>query len=190
VAVKKKVVKKKAASKKKVAVKKKAASKKKITPPKKVTPKKKVPAKKKGAPPKKVSKRGRVGEGRQSLYRDHFCAIVIRLGRKGKSKIQIASALKVNRKTLDNWCACHDEFSEAMDWARDLSQAWWENQGQKGIWDRNFNARTFQLQIANRFPDDYSLTDKVEISGPKGGPVAVQNEWILTPVAAKPRGLG
>ena len=181
-AVKKKAIKKKAAPKKKVV-------KKKVTLKKRVAPKKKIPAKKKGSPPKKVSKRGRVGEGRQSLYRDHFCEKVIKLGRKGKSKIQIAAALNVNRRTLENWSASHEAFREAMDWARDLSQAWWEDQGQDGISNRTFNTRLFQLQLANRFPEDYSLTDKVEISGPKGGPVPVQNEWVLTPVAAKPRGI-
>ena len=175
-AVKKKVIKKKAAPKKKVVKKK-------------VAPKKKGPAKKRRAPPKKVSKRGRVGEGRQSLYRDNFCNKVIELGKKGKSKIQIAAALNVNRRTLENWSASHEAFREAMDWAKDLSQAWWEDQGQDGINDRTFNTRLFQLQLANRFPEDYSLTDKVEISGPKGGPVPVQNEWVLTPVAAKPRGI-
>ena len=59
------------------------------------------------APPKR-------GRGRPSTYDPAFCERVIELGEQGKSKAQIAKALRISRKSLYLWMKVHPEFAEAM----------------------------------------------------------------------------
>ena len=69
---------------------------------------------------------------------------------------QIAVGLDVSRDSLSVWQNTYPDFSAAIIRARELSQAWWEEQGQKGIkTTKNFNANAYRLQIINRFPKDW-----------------------------------
>lgn len=104
----------------------------------------------------------RRGPGRPTAYRAEYCDQVVALGEVGKSKAQIARDLRVDRKTLDNWCSRHPEFREAMDLAREWALAWWEDQGQAGIWaGKEFNSNAYALQVRNRFADEYGRPDSV-----------------------------
>lgn len=105
---------------------------------------------------------------RPTDYREEFCGRVIELGRKGKSKAQIAAALDVSRQTLDAWTKAHPEFLDAINAARDLAQAWWEDQGQTGLYAERFNATAFIFQMKNRFRDDYADATAVKHSGAIG----------------------
>lgn len=107
-------------------------------------------------PPSKSTKSPKRGRGRPSGFKLEYCQAAISLGEEGKSKAQIARALGVSRQTLDNWADKEPEFLDALAHARDLALAWWEDQGQRGIWSgKEFNATAFGLQMKNRFPDDY-----------------------------------
>jgi hypothetical protein len=98
--------------------------------------------------------------GRPTDYRPEHCRRVIEWGREGKSRAQIAAALDVARQTLHDWEKVHPAFLDAMTRAHDLALAWWENQGQDGIWaGKQFNANAYSLQMRNRFPDAYSKPD-------------------------------
>ncbi len=47
--------------------------------------------------------------------------------------------------------------------AKDLAQAWWEDQGQNGLsMGKDFNATAFIFQMKNRFSDDYRDRHEVE----------------------------
>ena len=109
--------------------------------------------------------------GRPSNYRQEHCDRAVELGKEGKSKAQIAASLGCVRQTLDNWAEKYPQFLDALTRARDLSLSWWEDQGQKGIWSREFNANAFKLQVMNRFPDDYRDKTSVEHTGKDGGPI-------------------
>jgi len=108
---------------------------------------------------------------RPTEYREEFCGRVIEMGRKGKSKAQIAAGLDVSRQTLDNWAAVHPEFLDAVKAARDLALAWWEDQGQTGLTAEKFNATAFIFQVKNRFRDDYADRTAHELTGKNGGPI-------------------
>ncbi len=112
--------------------------------------------------------------GRPTDYSPELCATVIELGRKGKSKAQISAHLDVSRQTVDNWCAAHPEFLDAITRARELALAWWEDAGQLGMLMKGFNANAFQFQMKNRFRDDYRDVSTKEISGAGGGPVEIK----------------
>lgn len=100
--------------------------------------------------------------GRPSDYRPEHCARAIEMGRKGKSRAQIAAGFDVARQTIANWEASHPEFLDAMARAHDLALAWWEDQGATGIWaGKQFNAAAYGLQMRNRFSQEYGRPETV-----------------------------
>jgi hypothetical protein len=100
--------------------------------------------------------------GRPSDYDTAFCEQVIELGKAGKSKAQMASAFDVSRQTIDNWAAAHPEFLEALSRAEAHCQAWWEDEGQKGMTAPGFNAAVWKKSVEARFRDDY--TERREVN--------------------------
>jgi len=109
--------------------------------------------------------------GRPTDYRPEMCHIVVDLGRQGYSKAMIAAHAEIDvaRVTLDRWCDEHVDFCHAMLRARELALAWWESQGNMGIWSREFNANAYRLQVTNRFPDDWR--DKQEVDTKHSGSI-------------------
>lgn len=118
-----------------------------------------------------------VGAGRPSSYKPEYCNRVIALGSRGKSKAQIAAALGVVRVTLDNWANSNPEFLNALNIARELALAWWEDQGQSGLTADKFNATAFIFQMKNRFRADYN--DRTEHTGPGGMPIWTVDQAAL-----------
>lgn len=118
--------------------------------------------------------------GRPTEYRPEMCQVVIDLGKLGYSKAMIAAdyRIDVTRQTLDNWGREHEEFFNAMLRARELSLAWWEAQGQLGVWGDGFNANAYRLQVTNRFPDDWKDKQSQEHTGPSGGPMITRIELV------------
>lgn len=112
---------------------------------------------------------------RPTKYLPEFCDTVVELGALGKSKAQMAAALGCSRMSIDEWCEVHTEFSDAIARARDLAMAWWEDQGQTGMWQspegEKLNPQLWSRSMAARFPDDYRESNKVELTGKNGGPM-------------------
>ena len=111
--------------------------------------------------------------GRPSLYKPEYCEKVIELGRKGCSPAEIASDLDVDRATLIRWSGEHEEFRTALTRAKIHEQAWWEKAGKAGMVADRFNAQVWTKSVAARFREDY--TERQELTGAAGGPVAVAN---------------
>lgn len=116
--------------------------------------------------------------GRPTKYKPEFCDTVVELGALGKSKAQMAAAMGCSRMSIDEWCKEHKEFSDAIARARDLAMAWWEDQGQLGMWQspegERLNPQLWSRSMSARFPDDYRENNKVELTGANGGPVQTQ----------------
>lgn len=105
--------------------------------------------------------------GRPSGYNPDFCAVVLALGENGKTKAQMARALKISRETFDRWREQHSEFDEAVKEATDLSLAWWEEKNQEGVdMGKDLNATAMIFAMKNRFPKDYR--DRQEVTGADG----------------------
>ncbi len=117
-----------------------------------------------------------VKTGRPTDYKPALCEQVIKLGALGKSKTQIAARLGVVRQTLENWQAVHAEFLDAMTRAGELAMAWWEEQGQDGVWaGSQFNSSAWSRSMAARFPDHYREVSRHELSGPGGRPMLINS---------------
>jgi len=127
---------------------------------------------------------GKRGGGRPTRYLPMFCGCVMNMGVKGYGKAQIARELRTTRQTLSAWTHAHPEFSDAMTRALDLSLAWWEKQGQRGIWaGKAFNAQAYSLQMRNRFPEDWRERSSTAIGHPSGagaGPSKGKTETAAT----------
>jgi hypothetical protein len=99
------------------------------------------------------------------------------MGKAGKTLVQMAARFEVTRDTLYQWAVDHADFSDALDKARVLAQAWWEEKGQEG----DFNPGLYKFIVAARFAD-YRETKSIELSGPGGGPI--KSQVTLTPEEA------
>lgn len=99
--------------------------------------------------------------GRPTRYRAELCGLVIALGSEGKSAAQIAAGLGISRQCWYEWIEAHEAFGDAVKQAAFLAQAWWEDQGQRGItMGKEFNAASWIFQMKNRFRDDYRDTQE------------------------------
>lgn len=107
--------------------------------------------------------------GRPTEYRPEFCDLVLGLGKEGKSFTQMAVATGHDKASLIRWKEEYPEFRIALTRALERSQCWWEEQGQKGIGSRDFNAALWHKNIASRFREDYA--DRKEVTGAGGGPI-------------------
>jgi transcriptional regulator with XRE-family HTH domain len=126
--------------------------------------------------------------GRPTDYDPAFCDRVIILGKQGKSRAEMASALDCSRTTIAAWEAAHPEFLDATKRASDESLAWWENKARNGI-DKGsqFNAQLWAKSIAGRL----QLAHRRDLRPPRGGdrrpdqPAADQRPAGLVEVAAR-----
>lgn len=108
-------------------------------------------------------------------------AKVIELGRFGKSKAQIARCLGVSASTLKVWTDRYPAFAEAMETARTLSLAWWEDYGQLGVFlsNKEFNVNAWHTQVKARFPDEYRDVTAHELTGRDGKPIGIEDRGTI-----------
>ena len=113
--------------------------------------------------------------GRPSLYDPKYCEEVIALGKIGKSVEQIAANLNLSLRVLYAWRDKHEEFMHAMEYAKELEQAWWEEQAQSYMIENKesdrLNATLWSRSMAARFPKKYRESTKTEITGADGAPL-------------------
>lgn len=101
--------------------------------------------------------------GRPTKYDPAMCEQVVAWGAEGKSKTWMAAQLQVSKQRIYDWEAQHSEFRDAITRAMALSQAWWEDAGQSGMYMQGFNAGVYNKQMSNRFPDDHRDTSNVNV---------------------------
>lgn len=109
--------------------------------------------------------------GRPTDYDPTHCERVIVLGKEGKSRAEIASALDCSRVTLAAWEKANPEFLYAMQRAQDESLAWWEMKGRKGLdQGSQFNAGLYGKCMSGRFPAE-PYRERVQLTGKDDGPI-------------------
>lgn len=112
--------------------------------------------------------------GRPSKYKPEYCEQIIELGKEGKSIAQMAAAFDVDKASIFDWAAAHEDFSTALARAKAYSQTWWEDAAQKNLSDRNFNAQLWLKSVASRFREDYTEKQVTEVSGPGGSAMQIE----------------
>lgn len=117
--------------------------------------------------------------GRPTAYDQSYCEQVIELGKAGKSKAQMAAHFDVARSTIDTWADAHPEFSEALTRAMAHCQAWWEDQGIKGLTADKFNAQVWTKSMQARFREDYTERQEQTVRGDKDNPLVTRVEFAI-----------
>jgi transposase len=114
--------------------------------------------------------------GRPSKYKPEFCERVLEMAAEGCSWAEYAAEFGIDRTTLYDWAASHEEFSTALTRAKALEQAWWEREARLGVRSKEFNANLWGKSVAARFRDDYTERKVTEVTGADGG--AIKTETV------------
>lgn len=118
--------------------------------------------------------------GRPSKYKPEYCERVIALGKEGYSYAEIAADLEIDKASLYDWAAAHEEFSTALRAAKTFEQAWFEREARSNMKNRDFNANLWYRSAASRFRDDYTERKETQLTGANGGAVQVETKAIDT----------
>lgn len=113
--------------------------------------------------------------GRPSKYKPEFCEKIIELAKTGAGMVEWALACDVDRTTLFDWAASHEDFSTALSRAKLEEQRWWEQAGRGGMYLDKFNALVWKTSMQARFRDDYTERKVTEVSGPDGGAIRTES---------------
>lgn len=74
---------------------------------------------------------------RKSSYKPIYCKKLLDMSREGKSLQQVAAEIGVTPRTMRNWKEKYPEFKEACAEGLVLACAWWENEIQQGMNDKD-----------------------------------------------------
>lgn len=94
------------------------------------------------------------GKGRPTKYSMDMCEKVIRLGKRGYVRAEMAGALGVRYKTLNDWYNNNQDFRNALNEALMHSEAWWIKKLRKNlVLDKNekFNTTGWIFFMKNAF---------------------------------------
>lgn len=122
-----------------------------------------------------------------SKYKPEYCDVVELWGKQGKSKMEMASLLNIDRKTINGWEADYPAFGQSIGRAMAHSQAWWEGKAQGSLGKKHFQAQLWRYSMQGRFKDDYAEqgSNRVDITLDLGGAIA-EIEARRRPSDAKP----
>lgn len=115
--------------------------------------------------------------GRPSTYPDTDDGIkvlhdqVLAFGSEGRSITQISARIDIPKTTLLRWADDHPEFRTTLTRAKELEQAFWEDQALENLKCKDFNANLWNKSMSARFKSEYG--DKVvnEHTGKDGQPI-------------------
>jgi transposase len=118
--------------------------------------------------------------GRPSKYKPEYCERVIALADQGAGPAEYAVEFGVDRVSLYDWAASHEEFSTALSRAKIHEQAWWEREGRSGMRADKFNALVWKTSMQARFREDYTERKETQLTGANGGAVQVESKTVDT----------
>jgi hypothetical protein len=117
--------------------------------------------------------------GRPTKYKPEYCEKVIKVGKLGGSLTKMALACDVDKASLHDWAAKHEEFALALTRARAESLAWGEDQAQKNMGNAKFNSSLWKMMVGSQHREEYGeMKRALEITGKDGGPIQTQTTVI------------
>lgn len=113
--------------------------------------------------------------GRPSKYKPEFCERMLEMAAEGCGMAEYAAEFGIDRTTLFDWAASHEDFSTALTRAKILEQAWFEREARLNMRNKEFNANLWYRSALSRFREDYAERKITEVSGPGGAPMQVES---------------
>jgi hypothetical protein len=98
----------------------------------------------------------------------------------------LAADLEVDKASLYDWAAAHEEFSTALRAAKTYEQAWFEREARSNMKNRDFNANLWYRSAASRFREDYTERKETQLTGANGGAVQVETKSKIDVKALDP----
>lgn len=120
--------------------------------------------------------------GRPSTYDPAYCEEATTFLADGYSLAALAGHIGVARSTVYEWVNEHPEFSDAVKIGQAKAVLWWEDRNRALARGEDGNATAVVFGLKNRASDEWRDVKATEISGPDGGPVAIQAqkaEWTI-----------
>ena len=111
--------------------------------------------------------------GRPTKYDSKYCEEIIELMGQGFSAEAFAGKIGISKQTLYNWLNTHPEFMDAKRHGEAKSQAFFEDLGLQGMFnryqDKTFNTSNWIFQMKNRFKwrDQVETINKTEYKNPE-----------------------
>ncbi len=111
---------------------------------------------------------------RPTKYKIEMLPRILKLMREGASKVEVCADLDISTETLAQWQKPSSdyyikEFSDTIKRGELLSNAWWERNGRVNLYNKDFSAVLFYMNMKNRF----GWRDKQELSSDKEAPLII-----------------
>ncbi len=97
-----------------------------------------------------------------------FVAKIISMAEKGWWPAQWAAEFRVSKKTLWTWASRYPNLAEAMQAARTILQAHWEEKAATNIVTSGFQGPTWKTLMQAHFPEDYTPKQIVDTTNRDG----------------------
>ena len=117
--------------------------------------------------------------GRPTSYNDGMLPIIDKILSEGGSLVKVCVNIGITFETMTKWRNPESRyynktFSDAVKGGLLKSQVWWEDVGQQGMFsgDKMVSAPMWTFNVKNRFKEHWSDTNKQEITGANGAPIA------------------
>lgn len=106
-----------------------------------------------GAPPPKITLADLVATVFPLKWRDEIVNLYGNGGCDVECRAMIAGwrGRSFHQDTWERWLKEEDEFADIIEYARQLCEGWWLQEGRINLRNVNFNAKLYALQMNNRF---------------------------------------
>ena len=109
--------------------------------------------------------------GRPTLYTDDLGDQLIDWMREGYSLTAAAGKLGVARQTVYRWAEEKPQFNDALQDARAMAAAWWEDRARDLAMGGEGNAAVTIFALKNRVSEEWRDKTQTELTGADGGPI-------------------
>lgn len=118
--------------------------------------------------------------GRPTKYDPDMCARVIEVGKEGGAVAEMAVACDVCVDTLYEWNKTYPEFSDSFTRAQTAAEAFHSRRVRAGLVmaPSEFQGAANLKYMAQRFQDRWSEKQRLEHSGPDGGPLVIERRIV------------
>ena len=90
---------------------------------------------------------------------------VVNLMKEGASILEVRAEVGIGRDLWDRMYDEEEEFRKVIDYAKELSEAWWMNQARSNLYNHKFQTVLWYMNMKNRF----GWKDKAEVDYTSGG---------------------